>query len=159
MRQMIEGLVLGIPHRADGRFIIAHRPGGHSSSPYTLTMDRLFFAIGAASAFIGVAAGAFGAHGLKTRLSPDMLAVFETGVRYQMYHAFALLAVAWAYTRWPGALVTTSGVLFVAGTLVFSGSLYLLSLTGIRWLGAITPLGGLAFLAGWVCLVWVALKA
>lgn len=115
-------------------------------------MDRLFFLIGALSAFVGVALGAFGAHGLKDRLGADMLATFEIGVRYQMYHAFALFAAAWAATRWPGALVNAAGWLFVAGTIVFSGSLYLLSLTGQRWLGAITPLGGLAFLAGWVCL-------
>ena len=122
-------------------------------------MDRLFFLIGAVSAFIGVAAGAFGAHGLKDRLSADMLATFEVGVRYQMYHAFALIAAAWAVSRWPGALATSAGWLFIAGTIVFSGSLYLLSLTGQRWLGAITPLGGLAFLAGWLCLAGACWKS
>ena len=106
-------------------------------------MDRVFFALGALSAFLGVAAGAFGAHALKSRLAPDMLAVFEVAVRYQMYHAFALIVCAWAVTKWPGMLVNTSGWLFVAGTIVFSGSLYALSLSGVRWLGAITPLGGL----------------
>lgn len=121
-------------------------------------MDKVFFAIGALSAFIGVAAGAFGAHGLKNRLTPDMLAVFEVGVRYQMYHALALLMVGWAISRWPGWLTNAAGWLFVAGIVVFSGSLYLLSLTGMRWLGAITPLGGLAFLPGWVCLAWAALR-
>ena len=121
-------------------------------------MDKNFFAVGAIFAFIAVGAGAFGAHGLKTRLDANMLAVFETAVRYQMYHALALLAVAWAWTRWPGALVTASGMLFAAGIVVFSGSLYLLSLTGMRWLGAITPLGGLALLAGWLCLAWAAIK-
>lgn len=115
-------------------------------------MDRLFFLIGAVSAFVGVALGAFGAHGLKSRLGADMLATFEVGVRYQMYHAFALFAAAWAQTRWPGALTSAAGWLFVAGTIFFSGSLYVLSLTGQRWLGAVTPLGGLAFLAGWLCL-------
>ena len=115
-------------------------------------MDRTFFLLGALSAFAGVAAGAFGAHGLKERLSADMLAVLETGVRYQMYPAFPLIAPAWAAARWPGSLTNASGWLFVAGTLVFSGSLYAPSLTGVRWLGAITPLGGLAFLAGWLCL-------
>jgi uncharacterized membrane protein YgdD (TMEM256/DUF423 family) len=122
-------------------------------------MDRVFFVLGAASAFIGVATGAFGAHGLKNRLNPEMLAVFEVGVRYQMYHAFALIVVAWAQTRWSGTLLTTSGWLFVLGTVLFSGSLYLLSLTGARWLGAITPLGGLAFLAGWLCLALVGWRA
>lgn len=116
-------------------------------------MDRLFFGLGALSAFISVAAGAFGAHALRQRLEPDLLAVFETGARYQMYHALALLAVAWAATRWPGTLMTWAGWLFVLGTVLFSGSLYVLALSGIRWLGAITPLGGLAFLAGWLCLV------
>ncbi|HYE64522.1 MAG TPA: DUF423 domain-containing protein [Pyrinomonadaceae bacterium] len=122
-------------------------------------MDRVFFAIGAVSAFLGVAAGAFGAHGLKSRLSAEMLTVFEVGVRYQMYHAFALIVAAWAQTRWPGALVNTSGWLFLVGTALFSGSLYLLSFTGLRWIGAITPLGGVALLAGWLCLAVAAWKA
>jgi uncharacterized membrane protein YgdD (TMEM256/DUF423 family) len=117
-------------------------------------VDRLFFLVGTLSAFIAVATGAFGAHGLKGRLSPDMLSTFEVGVRYQMYHAFALFVVAWAQTRWPGTLVATSGWLFVVGTLLFSGSLYFLSLTGMKWLGAITPFGGLAFLGGWLCLAY-----
>lgn len=119
-------------------------------------MDRLFFALGALSAFIAVALGAFGAHALKARLDAPLLAAFETGVRYQMSHALALLAVGWACTRWPGRVLTASGWLFVAGTLLFSGSLYALSLTGLRGLGAITPLGGLAWLAGWACLAWAA---
>jgi uncharacterized membrane protein YgdD (TMEM256/DUF423 family) len=117
-------------------------------------MERLFFVLGALSAFIGVAAGAFGAHGLKSRMSAEMLSVFEVGVRYQMYHAFALIAVAWAQTKWPSSLVTIGGWLFVIGTILFSGSLYLLSVSGLVWFGAITPLGGLAFLVGWVCLAW-----
>ena len=115
-------------------------------------MDRAFALAGAVSAFIAVAAGAFGAHALRARLAPDLLAVFETGARYQMYHALALLAVAWAATRWPGVPVRAAGWLFIGGTLLFSGSLYLLALTGTRWLGAITPLGGLLFLAGWAAL-------
>jgi uncharacterized membrane protein YgdD (TMEM256/DUF423 family) len=121
-------------------------------------MDRLFFALGAVSAFVAVGLGAFAAHGLKARLAPDLLASFETGVRYHMYHALALLAVGWAATRWPGTAINASGWLFVAGTVLFSGSLYALSLTGARWLGAITPVGGLAFLAGWLCLAWAAWK-
>jgi uncharacterized membrane protein YgdD (TMEM256/DUF423 family) len=122
-------------------------------------MERVFFAIGSLSAFIAVAAGAFGAHALKSRLTPDMLAVFEVGVRYQMYHAFAVIACAWACRRWPGTLVTTGAWLFVAGTFLFSGSLYVLSVTGVRWLGAITPIGGLALLAGWACLATAAIRS
>jgi uncharacterized membrane protein YgdD (TMEM256/DUF423 family) len=121
-------------------------------------MERVFFACGAVSALIAVGAGAFGAHALKTRITPEMLAVFEVGVRYQMYHALGLIACAWAVTKWPGTLASTAGWLFVAGTIVFSGSLYALSLTGIRTLGAVTPLGGLALLAGWACLAGAALK-
>lgn len=117
-------------------------------------MDRLFFILGSLSAFVGVALGAFAAHGLKSRLTPELVATFEVGVRYQLIHALALLAVAWAHTRWPGAVLTAGGWLFVAGTLLFSGSLYVLCLSGARWLGAVTPFGGLAFLAGWLCLAW-----
>ena len=121
-------------------------------------MQRTFAVIGATSAFVGVAAGAFGAHALRARLSPDLLAVFETGARYQMYHALALVLVAVAATRWPGPLSQAAGWLFVAGTILFSGSLYALALTGVRGLGAITPLGGLCFLAGWVCFALAALR-
>lgn len=117
-------------------------------------MDRLFFALGALSAGLGVALGAFGAHALKARLSPDMLAVWETGVRYQLVHALGLLAVAWALARWPGSAVQASGWLFVAGTLLFSGSLYALALSGVRGLGAVTPLGGAAWIVGWALLAW-----
>jgi uncharacterized membrane protein YgdD (TMEM256/DUF423 family) len=117
-----------------------------------VNQDRLFATLGAASAFVAVAAGAFGAHGLRARLSPDLLAVFETGARYEMYHALGLFAVAWVATRWPGPWPVRAGWLFLAGTVLFSGSLYALALTGVRWLGAITPLGGVAFLAGWLCL-------
>jgi uncharacterized membrane protein YgdD (TMEM256/DUF423 family) len=123
-----------------------------------MSTERLFVALGALSAFIAVAAGAFGAHGLKARLAPDLLAVFEVAVRYQMYHALGLIACAWALGKWPGALASSAGWLFVAGTLVFSGSLYALSLTGVRWLGAITPLGGVALLAGWLCLAGAAMR-
>ena len=122
-------------------------------------MERLFFFVGSVSALVAVALGAFAAHGLKARLDAQMLAIFETGVRYQMYHALGLLAVAWAQTRWPGTPAIAAGWLFIAGTLLFSGSLYLLVLSGTRWLGAVTPLGGLAFLAGWLCLAWAAAKA
>jgi len=123
-----------------------------------MTPDRLFGFAGALSALMAVAAGAFGAHALRARLSPDLLAAFETGARYQMYHALALLAVAWLAAAKPGAnSVVWAGGLFLLGTVVFSGSLYALALTGQRWLGAITPLGGIAFLAGWGCLAWGAL--
>lgn len=122
-------------------------------------MERLFFALGALSAAIAVAAGAFGAHALKTRLAPEMLAVFEVGARYQMYHALGLLACAWALTRWPGTLTTASGWLFVGGTIIFSGSLYVLALTGVRWLGAVTPIGGIALIAGWLCLALAIVKS
>jgi uncharacterized membrane protein YgdD (TMEM256/DUF423 family) len=115
-------------------------------------MDRIFFALGAVSGFISVAAGAFGAHALRGRLTPEYLGIFETAARYQMYHGLALLAVAWAITRGTGGMAQWAGWLFVTGTVLFSGSLYGLALTGIRWLGAITPLGGVAFLAGWLCL-------
>jgi uncharacterized membrane protein YgdD (TMEM256/DUF423 family) len=121
-------------------------------------MGAVFFRLGAFSALIAVAAGAFGAHALRTRLGPELLAVFETGARYQMYHAFGLMAVAWAITRWPGPLLTWAGWLFAAGTVLFSGSLYALALSGMRWLGAVTPFGGVAFLAGWLCLALAARK-
>ena len=121
-------------------------------------MDRVFMTLGSVSALLGVALGAFAAHGLKPDLAPSLLAAFETGVRYQLYHALALLAVGLAWTRWPGPLMIASGYLFVAGTVLFSGSLYALSLSGMRWLGAITPFGGVAFLLGWGCLAWAAWK-
>ena len=121
-------------------------------------MERLFLALGAASAAVAVAAGAFGAHGLRARLAPDLLAVFETGARYQMYHALGLIAVAWAASRSPGAAAAAAGWCFVAGTVLFSGSLYVLSTTGLRWLGAITPFGGLAFIAGWILLALAAAR-
>ncbi|MHC5210913.1 MAG: DUF423 domain-containing protein [Planctomycetota bacterium] len=119
-------------------------------------MERTLFALGSLSGLIAVAAGAFGAHALKSRLTPDMLAVFETGVRYQMAHALALLATAWAATQWPGGAVRGAGWLFVAGTLLFSGSLYVLSLSGQRGWGAVTPFGGLAWLVAWGLLAWAA---
>jgi len=119
-------------------------------------MERAWTVVGALSAFISVAAGAFGAHLLRPRLSPELLAVFETAARYQMYHALGLIAVAFALSRWPSPAMRAAGWLFIAGTLLFSGSLYALSLTGTRWLGAITPLGGLCFLAGWLALAGAA---
>jgi uncharacterized membrane protein YgdD (TMEM256/DUF423 family) len=122
---------------------------------------RIFFAAGCASGALGVILGAFAAHALKDRLGPQMIAVFETGVRYQMIHALALLAVglAMANSGPAGAgIIAISGWLFIAGTIVFSGSLYVLTLTGARWFGAITPLGGVSFIAGWVLLLIGALR-
>ena len=114
-------------------------------------MTPRFAVLGAVSGFLAVAAGAFGAHGLKSRLDADALAVWETAARYQMYHALALVAVAWLGTRGEaaGRWATRAGWAFVAGTVVFSGSLYVLALTGVKAWGAVTPLGGLALLAGW----------
>src|SRR5262252_8941251 len=120
-------------------------------------MDRTFLLIGALAGFVGVMFGAFGAHALRNRLSPEMLAVFETGVRYQMYHAFAILIVAAAMGHSSSArLLALAGWFFFAGILLFSGSLYVLALTGAAILGAITPIGGLLFLIGWACLVFFA---
>src|SRR5262245_46341391 len=115
-------------------------------------MDRTFLLLGAIFGFLAVGLGAFGAHGLRGRISPEMLAVFETGVRYHMYHALALILTSVLMARISGWLVTTAGWCFVGGILLFSGSLYALALSGVTIFGAITPLGGLAFLAGWACL-------
>lgn len=122
-------------------------------------MTRTFWILGCAFAFLAVAAGAFGAHALRARLDADMLAVFETAARYQMYHALALLLVAWAGAQWPGASVAPAGWLFTAGILIFCGSLYILVLSGARWWGAVTPIGGVAFLAGWLVLAWAVARA
>ncbi len=121
-------------------------------------MERLFFVIGAVSAFASVAAGAYGSHGLKGKISAEMLSVFEIGVRYQMYHALALIASSFAATQWPGKLVMASGWFFIAGTLFFSGSIYLLCLTGSKLYGPITPIGGGMLMMGWLCLAIGALK-
>jgi uncharacterized membrane protein YgdD (TMEM256/DUF423 family) len=137
-------------------------------------MPRLFLLLGALSAALAVAAGAFGAHALRARLEPRMLEVFETAARYQMYHALALFAVAWVVTRTvaTGAALGTvagasgagvpfavvAGWLFMAGTVLFSGSLYAMALTGVRGLGAITPVGGVCFIVGWLCLAVAAMR-
>ena len=116
-------------------------------------MNRTFLLIGAVFGFLGVTFGAFGAHALKDRLSPDMLSVFETGVRYQMYHAIAILLVASAIGHFGNArLLSAAGWLFTAGVVLFSGSLYALALSDVRILGAVTPIGGLLFLVGWAAL-------
>ena len=115
-------------------------------------MLRIFLLLAALAGFTGVALGAFAAHGLKGQLSMEYLAVFQTGVQYQLIHALALLAVALLAERLPGRLLKASGTLFAVGILLFSGSLYVLTLTGLGKLGMITPLGGVCFLAGWLCL-------
>jgi uncharacterized membrane protein YgdD (TMEM256/DUF423 family) len=117
-------------------------------------VDRTFLLVGALAGFIAVALGAFGAHGLRGRLTPEMLAVFETGVRYQMYHALAIIATALVMVRGSGRLAAAAGWLFTAGIVLFSGSLYALALSGMTLLGAITPIGGVAFLLGWACLAF-----
>lgn len=118
----------------------------------------IWIAIAALNMFIAVAAGAFGAHGLKAILTPEMLAIWQTAVHYQMIHALALLAAGILMQHWTEALLKTSALAFLSGILVFSGSLYALALTGIKILGAITPVGGVAFLIGWAMLVWCALR-
>lgn len=122
-------------------------------------MFRNFLMLGSLNAFLAVALGAFGAHVLKARLSTDMLAVFQTGVQYQMYHALALILIAVLSKQFPNnSSFNRSGWLFLVGIVLFSGSLYALSLSGIKVLGAITPLGGIAFLVGWFLLFWGAYK-
>ena len=126
-----------------------------------MTLSWLF--VGALNGFLSVAAGAFGAHALKARLGPDLLTVFETGARYHMYHALALVAVgllsALRAPALPTGLLNGAGWAFLVGLVLFSGSLYALALTGVRGLGAITPLGGLGFLTGWALLAVAALRA
>lgn len=124
-------------------------------------MDRIFVVAAATLGLFGVAAGAFGAHALREIMSPRDLEIFETAVRYQLIHAVALLGVAAAWARWPdmsGSLVL-SGWAMIVGVTVFSGSLYILVLSGVRWMGAITPIGGVALLVGWAMLGWAALRA
>ena len=122
-------------------------------------MTRTFFIFGGLFGTLAVAAGAFGGHLLKEQLSAELFVIFEVAARYHMYHALALLCAAWACKQWPGAWTSAAGYLFAVGIVVFSGSLYLLSLTGISWLGAVTPIGGLAFIAGWLCLTIAAWKS
>lgn len=122
-------------------------------------MAKQLLIITAISGLLAVALGAFGAHGLKTRVSPDLLSVYQTGVEYHFYHTFALGLVALLLLKFPAASgLAWSGWCFLAGILVFSGSLYLMTFTGWRWLGAITPVGGLSFMAGWVLLAIASAK-
>lgn len=122
-------------------------------------MTNPFLLLGALSAGISVAAGAFGAHALREKVEPRLLEVFQTGAQYQMYHALALVAVGLFASRWPSTMINSAGWLFLAGTCFFSGSLYAMTFTGIRALGAITPIGGVCFIAGWVCVALAAAKA
>lgn len=117
-------------------------------------MAKYFFVMGSASAFLAVVLGAFAAHVLKEKLPVDLFNIWEVGVRYHFYHALGLFIVAWAMTHWPEVNFVPAGWLFVAGTIIFSGSLYILSITGVRWIGAITPVGGICFLGGWFWLAW-----
>lgn len=123
-----------------------------------MSFAQLALLCGAIYGFLGVALGAFGAHGLRERLTPDLLAVWKTAVEYQFYHALALLLVGLLASQRPSIALTNAGICFALGVLIFSGSLYTLALSGQRWLGAITPIGGLLFLSGWALLFWAALK-
>jgi uncharacterized membrane protein YgdD (TMEM256/DUF423 family) len=122
-------------------------------------IERICFVAGALLAMLAVAAGAFGAHALAVRLPPDRLAIFETGVRYQMYHALGLLAFAWAAARWPGAGFGVPAGLMIAGVLIFSGTLYAMALGAPRWLGAVTPIGGLCMIVAWLIAAWSVWRA
>jgi uncharacterized membrane protein YgdD (TMEM256/DUF423 family) len=119
---------------------------------------KIFIILASILGLIAVAAGAFGAHALESRLEPDMLEIWETAARYQMYHALAIFGAAWLVSLTESAWASAAGWSFFGGVLVFSGTLYVLAFTGIRWLGAITPIGGVALMAGWFCCVMAALK-
>jgi uncharacterized membrane protein YgdD (TMEM256/DUF423 family) len=114
---------------------------------------------GAIAGFTGIALDAFSAHGLKARLAPASLPIFETAVRYQILHALALFAVAWAWWRWRHRAIGAAGVLFLAGLVLFCGSIYIRTLTDLPWPGMLTPVGGTALLAGWLCLAWGVMRA
>jgi len=121
---------------------------------------KTFIVIGAVAMALGVILGAFGAHGLKNKLTPDLLAVYQTGVEYHLYHALGLILVGVLINQFPQvAGLHTGGWLLLAGIVIFSGSLYVLAISGIRWLGAITPIGGTAFIAGWLWMAWSLTRA
>lgn len=123
-------------------------------------MERLFFSIASLLGGLAVALGAFGAHAMRGRIAENLLANYETGVKYHFYHALALVAVVVAIQRWPSSnLPVIAGWAFVIGVIIFSGSLYIMAFTGLRWLGAITPIGGVALIVGWVCLLLVAWRS
>lgn len=119
---------------------------------------KVFVLLGSIYGLIAVATGAFGAHGLQNKVEPRMLEVWETAAQYQMYHALALIAAAWMVHQTQSTVALVAGWSFAVGVLVFSGSLYVMVLSGIRALGAITPVGGLALMVGWFCLILAALK-
>lgn len=119
---------------------------------------KLWLTIGALSGLLAVALGAFGAHGLANKVPQEQLNAFEIGARYHMYHALALLAVAWLASREPSSLVSMAGWAFLAGIVLFSGSLYVLGLTGSRALVLVTPIGGVSFMVGWICLLVAGLR-
>ena len=121
-------------------------------------MDRLFFALGALTGALGVAAGAFGAHALEARLAPDRLELFELAARYQMIHALALLAAAWAAQRWPSGMTNAAGWMLLGGVLIFCGTIYALAFGAPRILGAVTPIGGLSLIIGWLLLAVAAIR-
>lgn len=119
-------------------------------------MERhiIWIIIGSALAALAVTIGAFGAHGLKSRVSADDLVIFETGVRYQMYHSLALILLGLIGVNFQSNIVQLPAILFLAGIIIFSGTLYLIPLTGLRWFGAITPIGGTALILGWIVLIF-----
>jgi len=123
-----------------------------------LSRDRLFFALGALFGGLAVVAGAFGAHALRDQLAPDRLAQFELAVRYQMYHALALIATGYAAQRWPASTASAAGWAFVIGILIFCGTVYALAFGSPRWFGAITPIGGVSMIVGWSLLAYAALR-
>ena len=122
-------------------------------------MSKLIIILAGINGFLAVSIGAFAAHMLRDRLSPELLNTFQTGVQYHMYHALSLFGIGLLMLNFPSStLLRISAYLMMAGIVLFSGSLYLLSITGTRWLGAITPLGGLCFLAAWMLIVWFATR-
>ncbi|MGM0556128.1 MAG: DUF423 domain-containing protein [Myxococcota bacterium] len=119
---------------------------------------KIFVILGSLLGMLGVAAGAFGAHGLEDKLDADMLEIWDTAARYQMFHAVALFGASWLIQQTGSSWATAGAASFVGGVLIFSGTLYVLALTGIRWLGAITPIGGVALIAGWFCCMMAAMQ-
>ncbi len=120
---------------------------------------NIWAAVAAMNGLLSVAAGAFGSHALREKLSERHLEIFETAARYHMYHALALLAAAWLMSRTPSATASAAAWCFLIGMILFSGSLYALALTGVGKLGAVTPIGGLSLMIGWLLLAWSAMQA